>query len=370
MKTKKFWAVLISSAMVLGALAGCGGSSSGASTAASSAPAKEEAAAEETEAAEAPAADAAEGEPINIKISTVLTEASCSGRALQMLADELKEKSGGRITSEIYYNGVLADSDTCFTMACEGEIQMVTGNPVAYETQVTELATLDEYYMFDDLDHAHRFFEGDGGAYLDAAWNKVGLQGLGIYGLGFRELSNGKKEIKTVEDMAGLTIRGYSPIQIDAWAAAGAAPTSVDWNELFVSMQQGLLDGQESALSTINDFSFYEVQKYITMTDHVFTMDWVLCNKEWYDGLAEADRALFDECVKDAYEWQKETYQAELAELADKFTNEYGITITELDPEVKQQLRDAMGPVTVESIKDYCGEDVYNTVHEFVEAAR
>lgn len=369
MKTKKIWAVLISSAMVLGSLAGCGSSSG--SAAASSAPAKEEtAAASAAASAAAEEAPAAEGEAINIKISTVLTEASCSGRALQMMADELKEKSGGRITAEIYYNGVLADSDTCFTMACEGEIQMVTGNPVAYETQVTELATLDEYYMFDDLAHAHRFFEGEGGQYLNAAWNKVGLQGLCIYGLGFRELSNNKKEIKTVEDMKGLTIRGYSPIQIDAWAAAGAAPTSVDWNELFVSMQQGLLDGQESALSTINDFSFYEVQKFISMTDHVYTMDWVLVNKEWYDGLAEADRALFDECSNDAYEWQKETYQAELSELADKFTNEYGITITELDPEVKQQLRDAMGPVTVESIKAYCGEDIYNTVHEYVEAAR
>ncbi|MDO4621440.1 MAG: TRAP transporter substrate-binding protein [Eubacteriales bacterium] len=370
-RTKQIVAVVLGTAMAA-SMVGCGSKAEEAPAAASTAAASE-AVAETAATSAAPAAgdvDYTQGDKMEIKIGTVLTEASISGQALQMFADELKEKSGGRVTATVYYNGVLADSDASFEMLQTGDIQMLTLNPVAYETQVTQLATLDEYYMFDDLAHAHRFLEGEGGQYLNDAWQSVNMQGLCVYGLGFRELSNNKKEVKTMEDMKGLTLRGYSTIQIDAWNAAGASPTSVDWNELFVSMQQGLLDGQESALSTINDFSFYEVQKYVTLTDHVFTMDWVVGSKVWLDGLNETDRALVDECIKDSYEWQKDAYQKDLQNLADKFTNEYGLTITEMDPAEKEKLKEAMQPVTVESIKAAAGEDVYNTVHEYVEAAR
>lgn len=357
MKVKKITALFLTTAMMIATFAGCG-------TKTEEVP--ETGGASKTE----NSAAAGDYDKMTIKISTVLTEDSISGKALQMLADELEEKSGGAVKAEVYYNGVLADTETCFEMIQNGDIQMMTLNPVAYETQVTELATLDEYYMFDDLAHAHRFLEGEGGKYLNDAWQSVNLQGLATYGLGFRELSNNKKEIKTIEDMKGLTLRGYSTIQIDAWKAVGAAPTSVDWNELFVSMQQGLLDGQESALSTINDFSFYEVQKYVSLTDHAFTMDWLVGSLTWLDELSDANKALVMEAVNDSYEWQKKAYQEDIENLVDKFTNEYGVTVTELEPEVKAELKEKMGAVTVDAIKATAGEDVYNTVHEYVEAAR
>lgn len=310
------------------------------------------------------------GETTELKISTVLTEASISGQALQKFADDLEAKSEGRYEVSVYYNGVLGSTDAVMDMMEEGDVQMMTMNPVAMETQVVELATLDQYYMFDDLDHAHRFIEGEGGKYLNDAYQKVGLQGLATFGLGFRELSNSKKEVKTIADMKGLTLRGYSTIQIAAWQAIGATPTSTDWNELFVSMQQGLLDGQEAALSTINDFSFYEVQKYITMTDHVFTCDQVLADLAWYNGLSDADRAMIDEVMQDAYQWQKEAYQADLKNLEDKFTNECGLTITYLDDSVKAEMAEKMIPATKAEIVKVCGQEIYDKVQGYVEAAR
>ena len=223
---------------------------------------------------------------------------------------------------------------------------------------------------FDDLDHAHRFIEGEGGKYLHDAYQKAGFQGLATFGLGFRELSNNKKEIKTIADMKGLTIRGYSTIQIAAWQAIGATPTSTDWNELFVSMQQGLLDGQEAAFSTINDFSFYEVQKYITVTDHVFTCDHVLADLTWYNGLGEEDRALIDSAMQTAYEWQKQAYQEDLQNLEDRFVNEYGITVTYLDDSVKAEMSEKMAEATKSEIIKICGQEIYDKVQEYVEAVR
>ncbi len=170
--------------------------------------------------------------------------------------------------------------------------------------------------------------------------------------------------------MKGLTIRGYSTIQIAAWQAIGATPTSTDWNELFVSMQQGLLDGQEAAFSTINDFSFYEVQKYITVTDHVFTCDHVLADLTWYNGLGEEDRALIDSAMQTAYEWQKQAYQEDLQNLEDRFVNEYGITVTYLDDSVKAEMSEKMAEATKSEIIKICGQEIYDKVQEYVEAVR
>lgn len=376
---KQILATMLGATMVMGLLTGCGGSAKGDSKASNTVDSQKTVASASNTVSSA-SGDAAstasaveeytKGDPMTIKIATVLTENSVSGRALQKFSDDLAAKTDGRIKCDIYYNGVLADTESCFEMLQKGDIQMMTLNPVAYETQVTELSTLDEYYMFDDLEHAHRFLEGDGGKFLNDAWNSVNLQGMAVYGLGFRELSNNKKDVKTIDDMKGMTIRGYSTIQIDAWNAIGASPTSVDWNELFVSMQQGLLDGQESALSTMNDFSFYEVQKHVSLTDHVFTMDYVVGSKTWLDGLNATDRKVIDETMQESYEWQKENYMAELENLQKTFTDEYGVTITELDDSVKAEMKEKMQPVTVELIKQTAGEDVYNKVHGYVEEAR
>lgn len=346
-KMKKIFCLFMTLSMVL-ALVACGGASSSTDT----------------------STDGAEGESMELKIATVLTEASVSGKALQKFADDIEAKSDGRITCEVYYNGVLGTTAAVMDMMAEGDVQFMTMNPVAMETQVVELATLDQYYMFDDLAHAHKFLEGEGGKYLNDAYQKVGMQGMATLGLGFRQLSNNKKEIKTVADMKGMTLRGYSTIQIAAWQAVGATPTSVDWNELFVSMQQGLLDGQESALSTINDFSFYEVQKYVSLTDHVFTCDMVLADLPWLESLSDEDRALVEETMNEAYEWHKDTYQADLQNLEDKFVNEYGLTVTHLDDSVKAEMRDAMSVASKEEIIKVCGQEIYDKVQEYVEKAR
>lgn len=361
---KTLLAMVLALSMVL-ALAACGGKDSGGSKDSGSTPP-----ASTDSGSTGGDSGSSGGEEMNIKVSTVLTEASISGQALDKFKQEIEAASNGRIKVDIYYNGVLGSTDAVLDMAAEGDVQMMSMNPVAMETQVVELATLDQYYMFDDLDHAHRFLEGEGGQYLRDAYQKAGLQGLATFGLGFRQLSNNKKEVKTIADMQGLTLRGYSPIQIAAWQAIGATPTSVDWNELFVSMQQGLLDGQEAALSTINDFSFYEVQKYVTLTDHVFTCDDILADQVWYEGLNAEDKALVDNAMQAAYEWQKQAYQDDLKNLEAKFTNEYGMTITTLDDSVKAEMAEKMAAATKGEIIKVCGQEIYDKVQGYVEAAR
>ena len=373
MKKKKIFALIMAFIMVF-SLAAC---NSGSTT---TPPAGEpgEKTAEPAGAAGTPAVssgenipgDPTEGKSMTIKVATVHYDGSVGVRCLEAMKDYLETTTDGRIKMEIYAGSVLGSWTAALDMLYEGDIQLDVVNPVAFETQVPTLALLNNYYTFDDLDHVHRFFEGDGGKFIYDSWNSIGLQGLAVLSLGFRELYNSARPIQTLDDLKGLSIRGYSTIQIAAWKALGVDPVSVDWNELFVSLQQKLIDGEEGAIVNFEDYSFYEVQKYFTMTDHVFSCDMLITNQDWYEGLSEADRALIDEGSRICYEYHRDHYIPENEALLEKFSNEYGIEINSISPDVRSQMAEIMGDTTSKMIIEITGQELYDEYMALVQEAR
>ncbi len=350
---KKILSLVLTLAMVL-SLTACGG--------------KEEKPATD---GEKPAESAAtEGEEMTIKIATVHYDGSVGVRCLEAAKEFLETETDGRIKVEIYSGGVLGDWTAALDMLYNNDIQIDVLNPVSFEKQVPELALLNQYYAFDDLDHLHKFFEGEGGDFIFNSFETIGLKGLSLLSLGFRELYNSKHPIETMDDLKGLSIRGYSTIQTAAWRAVGVDTVSIDWNELFVSLQQKLIDGEEGAIVNFEDYSFYEVQPYFTMTDHVMGCDMAVCNLEWYESLSEADRALIDEAADIISTYHKEHYIPENEALLEKFANEYGVQVNELDPAVKAEMAEKMSAATEKEIVQLTGQETFDHYMELVDAAR
>ena len=325
----------------------------------------------------APAAPGAQGagaaggaETMHIRISTDLTEASLTGQALNMMVDRIYELSEGRITAQVFYGGALGVWTAVAEMIQTGDLAMWTTNPVAFETQVVELATLSEHYAFDDLAHVHRFLEGPGGEFMKESWRSINMVGLAHYSLGFRQLTNSRNPVHTIEDVAGLTLRSFSPIQADAWASVGAVPTSVDWGELFVSMQQGLIDGQEGGITTIYDFSFFEVQNYLTLTDHMFSTDVLLASTAWFDSLSAGDQEIIRQAAWESYEWHRDAYQAALDDIVSRLESEHGLQVTHASPELFAAMGERMRPATASRIIEISGQEIYDRVRGYIEAAR
>lgn len=354
---KRILTLVLALAMVL-SLAACGGS-------------KEAAEGEESSAAEVPADyDPTQGDKITIKVGTPHYEQSVGYRSLVAMGEWLEEKTAGRVTVEVLGGGVLGNASNMMDMLYNNDIQMDVINPSVVEKQVPALCLLQRYYAFDDLDHVHRFFEGEGGQMIYDAWNDIGLQGMGLFSLGFRELYNSKRPIKTMDDLKGLSIRGYSTIQIATWKSVGVDAVSIDWNELFVSLQQKLIDGEEGAIVNFEDFSFYEVQPYFTLTDHVFGCDIPVCSMDWLDSLSAGDRALIEEACEYASQYHKEHYIPENEALLKKFSEEYGVEVDELDPEVKAQMAETMGEASAKLVIEIVGQEKYDEFMALVDAAR
>lgn len=348
---KKFVALLLTLVLVF-SLAACGGAS---------APA----------AAEPAAAPEPAAEKVTIKIATVISgESSPTLQALNMFKENIEAKSEGHIEVQLFPGGQLGTAIELMDQARNGDIQMTTSNPLTVNTTITELATLDQYFLFDDAAHAYRFFGSEGGQFLLDTYQQMGLQGLGYFPLGFRQMTNSKRPINTVEDFNGLKIRGYNPVQIAVWEAVGCNLSSVAWGELFSALQQNLIDGQEGAITSFSEARFYEVQKYVTLTNHMFSTDVLVANQEFMASLSEEDRAMIESELATVFAWQQEKVVTSTQELIDSIAADYGVEFNEIPADTLAQMKEIMSPITAENIVKISGQEVFDKVMAYVEEVR
>lgn len=309
-------------------------------------------------------------EKLVVRIATVISsEESPTLKALRQLEKDVETKTD-KIDIQLFPAGQLGTDMESFDNVRGGGFEMTVLNPLVINTTLKDLAALDRYFLFDNEEHASRFFHGEGGQYVLDMFQQMETQGLGFFPLGFRELTNSKKPITSMDDMKGLKIRGYNPVQISVWEAAGCNLSSVSWNELFTAMQQKLIDGQECALTTVYDSKFYEVQKYLTLTNHLYSTDILVANKNFMDSLSPENAAVLNECLETAFANQYKMYTDNLNTITEELQSKYGVEISELSKEAKEAMVEKMAPVGEKAIVDICGQENLDKIKAFADAAR
>lgn len=309
-------------------------------------------------------------EKLVVRIATVISgEESPTLKALRQFETDVEAKTD-KIDVQLFPAGQLGSDMESFDNVRGGGFEMTLVNPMNINTALKDLASLDRYFLFDNEEHATRFFQGEGGQYVLDMFQQMGTQGLGFFPLGFRQLTNSKGPIATIEDMNGLKIRGYNPVQIAVWESVGCNLSSVTWNELFTAMQQKLIDGQETSLTSMYEAKFYEVQKYLTLTNHLYGNDILVANKEFMDNLSPENEAVLNECLEAAFANQYQMYTDKLKTITEALQSEHGMEFSEVSKETKEAMIEKMAPVSEEAIIKMCGEEPLNKVKEFVDAAR
>lgn len=309
------------------------------------------------------------GDHIIIKIGTTVSENNPIGVALASYRDKLAEATDGRIEVQVFYSSQLGDETEMLTQARQNDIQMYVSNPVKTSGTIKAHAALEGFFLFDDWDHAMRFLDGDAAAAMMDAYNVMDLQGLVFFASGFRMFTNSKHPLNTAADFQGLKIRGYSETQIKAWEAVGCNCSSVAWNELFTSLQQSLIDGQECAIASLYDAKLYEVQPYLSLTEHQLSVDCLVVNSKFFSGLSAEDQELLRSTAKEVAAVQRQTIVDKEADLL-KEIEAFGVEVNSLTPESKAELREKIGAVANPGIIAIAGQDNFDLVMNGIEAAR
>lgn len=182
-------------------------------------------------------------------------------------------------------------------------------------------------------------FDGKAAQEMLKGVSKVGLKHMAMWENGFRNYTNNDHAIETPADCKGQKIRTMeNPIHLKAWKSIGANPTPMAFSELFTAMQQGTVDGEENPIGIIYSNRFYEVQKYISLTQHVYTPYVVVMNPDKYDSLTDEQQEIIDKAMKEASAYQLEV-SAKDEEEGIKEMEKYGCEVNTLTDDQKKEFQ-------------------------------
>ncbi len=328
-KMKKVAALSTAAVLAMSALAGCG-SKTEATTAA---PAETEAAAETEKAAEGEAAAeaGAEVEKIDLVFSHINAETHTWHKMAVKFKELIEERSGGNITVTIYPNNQLGSEIETVQSAIAGMGDcdiVLTGESM--QTYVEELGIIGMPYAITSDEHMDAVLNGEVGKELDELMLKAGLRNLGAIRRGPRNVTS-NKEIHTPDDLKGFIIRTpESKMTMAAFEAMGAKPTPMAFSEIFTSLQQGVIHGQENPLANIYDASLYEVQDYVIETEHLRAWVYMAISEARFSSFSPAAQQMIQECATEAINYEHELFLESEANLK-SMLEEKGMTFIEVD---------------------------------------
>jgi len=241
--------------------------------------------------------------------------------------EDIEAKSNGRIKVELFPDSVLGNEAEVQEMIATGDVQMASSTFLVQYDPI--FAMLEMPYLFDSFDHVKRFNQSEAADELKARLiEPKGLRVLAFFGNGFRHITNNKRPINHPEDVKGLNLRTpENPAQIETFKILGAVITPLPFPEVYSALQQGVVDGQENPVQQIYNSKFYEVQKYMAVTNHMFNPGNIIVNEAFYQSMPEDLREMFTASVVEAAEWQISYVEASDNELMTKIA-ESGTEIT------------------------------------------
>lgn len=306
------------------------------------------------------------GPEVKFVIASAASSNNPTYTRMQEMAKNINTESKGKITVDVVFDATLGGDRELMEGCIAGNISAVSMSTSPQQTFIPEVAVFDMPMLFDNLDQGVKAFEKFKKPFNEI-YNKKGLELISLASAGFREMTS-NKNIEKIEDFKGVKIRTMeNKYHEQFWSNVGAAPTPLSFSELYIALQQGLVDAQENPVMAIPASKFQEVQKYIIYTHHILFANTVIMNKKFYDGLPDAYKTLIQKEV-DAYtQWtvdnQKKIEEDAIASLNGKMTE------VEISDALRAEMKKAAEPV-YDSIRADIGDATVDAMLEAVKEAK
>lgn len=310
-----------------------------------------------------------DGESKVIKAGIGLNQDHPQYKGLLKFKEIVEEKTDGDITVDTYHSGQLGDDRSMMEALQLGTQEVVIPSTAPVANFVKEFSVFDIPFLFPSEEVADKVLAGDTAQGLLKKLEDQNLVGLAYWENGFRDLTNSKHAVASIDDFQGLKIRTMeNDLHLNAFKKLGANPTPMAFPELFTALQQGTVDGQENPYATIYLQKFYEVQKHVSNTHHIYSPFVFMMSKEFFDGLTEEQQTIVREAAVEAGEYERKLNREANAKYLDKLQEE-GMTYTEITPEARQEMVEAVQPV-IDEYKSKIGEETVDAIYKEIEEAK
>ena len=287
------------------------------------------------------------------------TETSTWAEGGRKFGELMEKATGGKIKVNVYAADQLTNGNQS-----EGIQALMNGDPVQismhsnliYSAFDPRFNVVSLPFIYDSYDDADAKFDGEAGEKLKEILSSYGLHCMGIAENGFRELTNSKHEVKTIDDMKNLKIRvAGSNLLMECYKRWGADATNMNWSETYTALQQNTVEGQENPLPAIDAASVQEVQPYCSMWDAIYDCLFFCINQDLYDTLTPEQQAVVDECGQKAVEYERYINRSGDEEIMSRWESKNGVTFTDKDDMDIDSFKEAVDGVDewfVEQLKD------------------
>jgi TRAP-type transport system periplasmic protein len=314
------------------------------------------------------AAHAADFKERSIKFAMQNTAGSAQYDAAVKFAELVKAKSGGKMTVKVFGGGVLGKDVAVVSAMQGGTVEMCVMNSSLMSGVVKEMGVLDFPFVFANEKEAYAVVDGPFGAKLHGLLEPKGLIGLSYWELGFRHFHNSKRSIAKLEDLQGLKIRVIeTPVYVDFMNAMGANATPIPFPELYGALEQKAIDGGTQPVINMVNAKLYEVQKYFSLTGHMYNPQSVSFSKKIWDTYSADEKKVITDAVTEARDYERqisrERNASGIAELKAK-----GMVVNELPAAELAKMKEKAKPV-VEKHTKLIGEPLVKELYAAVEKA-
>jgi tripartite ATP-independent transporter DctP family solute receptor len=304
-----------------------------------------------------------------IRFGYGLNEQSNQGRAVKVFAQEVEKASGGKMRVRAIGAAALG-SDVQMQQALIGGAQeMMVGSTATLVGITKEMAIWDTPFLFNNAKEADAVLDGPVGQKVMDKLQDKGLVGLAYWENGFRNLTNNKQPVNKLEDLNGIKLRVMqNNVFLESFKTLGANAVPLPFSELFTALETKTVDGQENPYNTILSSKFYEVQKYLTVTNHVYSPWIVTVSKKWWDGLSRDEQKILMDAARKSRDFERQDTRAEAAKALGDLKAK-GMQINELSPAEANRMRAQLTRVNA-SIATNVGMDLWNEAQAAVAKAR
>jgi len=302
---------------------------------------------------------------MTIKLGVVTKPGSAQNIVAEKFKALVEERSGGEVTVKIYHSQSIGNETEILQQIQMNTIQMgiITVGP--FDTFDPIVRVVNYPFLFKNNEQADAILDGPLGQEILTSLESSGFKGLCFSENGFRNLTNSKRAVQAPDDVDGLKIRVMSSaLHKTIWQTLGANPTPMPW-PIYTELEQGVIDGQENPLWVMTEYKFYEIQKYMTLTRHVYSPHIDVASLRWWNTIDAPTQAMILKAIREAADYQrKDNREKDAARLA--YLKEKGMEV-EASPDLAA-FRTKL--VSLQSNSIYSDPRVNDLLRRMLEATR
>jgi TRAP-type transport system periplasmic protein len=274
-------------------------------------------------------------------------------KGVQKFAEIVAAKSGGKIKVREFPANQLGSEMQQQSALRGGTQEMQSPATTSLAGVVKEFGLIDFPFIVSTPEQADALLDGPLGKALLAKLPEKDLIGLAFWDLGFRNVTNSRRPITKGEDLDGIKIRVIpNPVYLDTFKTFGANPVPMSFNELYTALETRTVDGQENPFSVILSNKFYEVQKFLSTTNHTYSTNIILVSKKFWDRLSPAEQTILQDAAIEARDYQRKVSREQAAQAVAELKGK-GMQVNEIAGPELDRMRDRTKPIAQRFAAEY-----------------